>query len=361
MARVDAGVSVFVGDVVVARQNRRDLMTTKGVSVANRHTFTVTAIAADGGLTVAGATGTVTLPPEYVAGHVQPAYASTVHGAQGRTADRSITIVEPATDHHGFYAAMTRGRHSNIAIVTTPENTAPVDVIAGVLSRDWAERPAITRAVEIEQQQRVDIPENSMLRRPDTARQQQATVQPSVRSQVLAVEALGRLVAERDGDRTRLGLAPGRLANTARQLDQTAARIGHLEPRVIKAAALVEQARAALAARRDNGWLTRDGLTKTERARYEHVLNIVPPQLTIEQGDLARLRERQMQLTETLGKWRDYTDQAPARLAAVEDTIGRDAKACLEQAIRTRQFAPDLGRHIGERAGRWPTEQGIRP
>ena len=77
---------------------------------------------------------------------------------------------------------MTRGRHSNVAIAVTPENTNPVDVIAGVLARDWADRPAITRAAEIDTKQRVDVPERSVMRQPDTARQQQATVQPSPRT-----------------------------------------------------------------------------------------------------------------------------------------------------------------------------------
>ena len=173
---------------------------------------------------------------------------------------------------------------------------------------------------------------------------------------MLPVEALQRLVAERDRHYTQLELAPGRLADTARQLDTVTARINQLQPRVTKAAVLVEHARAALDG--GGGWLAGNRLTRTERAHHQHVLDIVPAQLAIEQADLARFRERHAQLTETLGKWRDYTDQAPARLASMEQTISRDAKARLEQAIGTRQFAPDLARHLINRAGPWPTNPG---
>ena len=55
-------MTVYVVDLVVTRLNQRDLTTTKGVAMSNRHTFTVTAISEGGGLTVTGDTGTVTLP-----------------------------------------------------------------------------------------------------------------------------------------------------------------------------------------------------------------------------------------------------------------------------------------------------------
>lgn len=49
-------------------------------------------------------------------------YASTAHRSQGVTVDRAITAVDPAaTSRETFYVGMTRGRHSNTAVLSQPE------------------------------------------------------------------------------------------------------------------------------------------------------------------------------------------------------------------------------------------------
>ena len=73
------------GDLVATRQNDRQLRTDRGLMVKNRDRWEVADVHRDGGLTVSGATGTVTLPSEYVAGHVELAYAQTSHANQGPT------------------------------------------------------------------------------------------------------------------------------------------------------------------------------------------------------------------------------------------------------------------------------------
>ena len=118
---IDGGGKAYVADVVTTRRNDRDLITDRGITVANRHTFEVAATHPDGSVTMAGKTGTVTLPAAYAREHLQLAYATTAHGEQGRTVDRAVTIVEAATDHAGLYVALTRGRTSNTAIVSVDE------------------------------------------------------------------------------------------------------------------------------------------------------------------------------------------------------------------------------------------------
>jgi ATP-dependent exoDNAse (exonuclease V) alpha subunit len=89
-----AGQRIGAGDRIATRRNDRDL------DVANRDTWTVTAVGRRGELLVTAGTaagdiprGGVTpadpavrvLPADYVAEHVELAYASTVHGVQGDT------------------------------------------------------------------------------------------------------------------------------------------------------------------------------------------------------------------------------------------------------------------------------------
>jgi len=45
----------------------------------------------------AGGTGEVVLPADYAAAHVELAYATTAHQAQGRTVDTGHAMVSPAT------------------------------------------------------------------------------------------------------------------------------------------------------------------------------------------------------------------------------------------------------------------------
>jgi len=110
------GQPVGVGDLVATRRNDRT------ADVANRDTWTVTAVDADGGLTVAGPAGPRTLSPAYVAGHVELAYASTVHGVQGDTARAGHLLLDEHTGAAAAYVGMTRGRTANTAhlIADTP-------------------------------------------------------------------------------------------------------------------------------------------------------------------------------------------------------------------------------------------------
>lgn len=55
----------------------------------------------------------ITLPAAYVAAHVELAYATTAHRAQGMTVDTSHTLADRTTARELFYVTMTRGRAGN--------------------------------------------------------------------------------------------------------------------------------------------------------------------------------------------------------------------------------------------------------
>ena len=126
LGHVDAaGTVAGVGDLIATRTNDRTLGEPGGHFVTNRDVWKIEARGGDGALTVrrqleGGEWGPpVTLPGEYVASHVTLAYASTVHGAQGRTVDAAHCLVDARTDAAGLYVGMTRGRDTNIAYCVT--------------------------------------------------------------------------------------------------------------------------------------------------------------------------------------------------------------------------------------------------
>ena len=127
-----AGQRIGAGDRIATRRNDRDL------GVANRDTWTVTAVGRSGGLVVApagAAGGDVTptgvtpspteqrvLPAGYVTAHVELAYVSTAHGVQGDTVSAAHVVIGEHTGAASAYVGMTRGRSANTAhlIATDP-------------------------------------------------------------------------------------------------------------------------------------------------------------------------------------------------------------------------------------------------
>ena len=141
--------TVHVGDEIATRDNNRRLLTDRGRMVRNRAEWTVTAIHPDGSINVQGRSGRVRLPADYVAEHVDLAYARTGHGAQGRTVDAAIVYLDGPTDVRNLYVPMTRGRTTNeVFVATTGEQTA-LDVVAQSIATDWIDRPALVRRTEL--------------------------------------------------------------------------------------------------------------------------------------------------------------------------------------------------------------------
>lgn len=134
---------LHIGDRVATRHNDRRLRTTRQLMVKNRDRWTIDAIHRDGSVTVTGRSGEIRLPKEYVAEHVELAYAETSHASQGRTVDRSFLFLDGPTGAAGIYVPMTRGRETNEVFVAIRGEETPVDVVSEALSRTWIDRPAI--------------------------------------------------------------------------------------------------------------------------------------------------------------------------------------------------------------------------
>jgi conjugative relaxase-like TrwC/TraI family protein len=123
---VAGGAAARVGDEVVTRQNDRHVSTGKRW-VRNGDQWTVIASHDDGSMTLRrrNGTGEVLLPTDYVRDHVELAYASTAHRAQGRTVDTAHAMASPTTTREVLYVSATRGRKANHLYVDTHYDPDP--------------------------------------------------------------------------------------------------------------------------------------------------------------------------------------------------------------------------------------------
>lgn len=112
-----AGRRFYPGQQVMARRNDRRIHLTADPDdfVRNGDRYTIHGPHPLGGLTVITRHGTIApIPASYIAaGHLEVAYASTIHAAQGATVDETHTLATDTMGADALYVAMTRGRHSN--------------------------------------------------------------------------------------------------------------------------------------------------------------------------------------------------------------------------------------------------------
>ena len=146
------GTHASAGDCVITRRNDRRLATSATDWVTNGDRWTITRVHPDGALDVShvSAKRRATLPADYVRDHVLLGYATTVHGAQGITADASHVVATGDETRQLLYVALTRGRTANHVYldVTTgadphavidPDSLRPptaVEILTRVLGRD---------------------------------------------------------------------------------------------------------------------------------------------------------------------------------------------------------------------------------
>ena len=110
-----------LGDRILTRRNERQVLDDQGDFIKNGDLLTVTALNDDGTLEAARDNGATVHLPTAVLENTQLGYASTAHRAQGVTVDRAITAVDPnQTSRETFYVSMTRGKHSNTAVLPPP-------------------------------------------------------------------------------------------------------------------------------------------------------------------------------------------------------------------------------------------------
>uniref|UniRef100_UPI003A910613 ATP-dependent DNA helicase n=1 Tax=Glutamicibacter protophormiae TaxID=37930 RepID=UPI003A910613 len=124
---------ILVGDTVQTRRNDRR------TGVENRAQWIVHSIHEKGiRLVSTSDSGQLhAISHDYAREHLQLAYASTVHGVQGETADASI--IGPGVDAAGLYVGLTRGRIQNLAIVIASSANAARVAVAASMQRGTPE------------------------------------------------------------------------------------------------------------------------------------------------------------------------------------------------------------------------------
>ncbi|WP_344047081.1 MobF family relaxase [Nocardioides panacihumi] len=139
------GETIGLGDTVATRHNDPNL------GVANRQTWTVAGIGDDGSLLLHEHGRDRVVPAGYAQAHVELAYATTVHGAQGQTVQTAHLALTETTGAAAAYVAMTRGRDSNIAHLVADDIAEARQQWIDVFTRDRADLgPAHARGLAID-------------------------------------------------------------------------------------------------------------------------------------------------------------------------------------------------------------------
>jgi conjugative relaxase-like TrwC/TraI family protein len=152
------GNAASVGDLIITRRNDRRVRISATDWVKNGDRWTVLNLTRTGGLRVRHVRSgrTATLPAEYVQTSVELGYATTVHTAQGVTADTMHGVVTGEESRQQLYTMLTRGRTANhiyLAIVgdgdphavLQPESLRPrtaTELLEQILARDTAPQSA---------------------------------------------------------------------------------------------------------------------------------------------------------------------------------------------------------------------------
>src|SRR5687768_1308363 len=113
--RLADGNQASVGDVIITRANDRRLRLTATDWVKNGDRWTISHVAKQGDLTVRHTRSqlTVRLPTEYVRESTGLGYATTIHAAQGVSADTMHGLLTGQESRQQLYTMLTRGRHAN--------------------------------------------------------------------------------------------------------------------------------------------------------------------------------------------------------------------------------------------------------
>jgi AAA domain len=154
------GNQASVGDLIITRRNDRRLRLSAADWVKNGDRWTILNLTRTGGVRVRHARNgrTVTLPADYVRTATELGYATTVHTAQGVTADTMHGVVTGEESRQQLYTMLTRGRTANHIYVSVvgdgdehaviqPENVhvrTATELLEQVLGRDGSPRSAST-------------------------------------------------------------------------------------------------------------------------------------------------------------------------------------------------------------------------
>jgi hypothetical protein len=152
---------------VITRRNNRNLASSDTAWVRNGDRWRITAVHRDGSIDVQHLRNhnQLTLPADYVREFVELGYATTIHAAQGITADTCHGLLTGEESRQQAYTMLTRGRHANHAwlqVDNTDTHITPVDpsllqpatatqLLETVLARDDAPASATTLLREADQ------------------------------------------------------------------------------------------------------------------------------------------------------------------------------------------------------------------
>jgi ATP-dependent exoDNAse (exonuclease V) alpha subunit len=159
------GNRASVGDVIITRSNNRRLRLTATDWVKNGDRWTVTHVGKQGDLTVRHTRShlTVRLPIDYVRESTGLGYATTIHSAQGVSADTMHGLATGQESRQQLYTMLTRGRIANHVYlqvvgdgdphsIIRPETIAPrtpTETLQQILARDDSPASASTLLREL--------------------------------------------------------------------------------------------------------------------------------------------------------------------------------------------------------------------
>jgi ATP-dependent exoDNAse (exonuclease V) alpha subunit len=154
------GNRASVGDVIITRSNDRRLRLTATDWVKNGDRWTITTVSNNGGLTVRHTRSrlTVCLPADYVRESTGLGYATTIHAAQGVSADTMHGLATGQESRQQLYTMLTRGRAANhlyLQVVgdgdphtlirpDTISTHTPTEILQHILGRDDTPTSATT-------------------------------------------------------------------------------------------------------------------------------------------------------------------------------------------------------------------------
>jgi conjugative relaxase-like TrwC/TraI family protein len=163
--RLADGNDASLGDVIITRSNDRRLRLAANDWVKNGDRWTITRVGRRGDLTVRHNRSyrTVRLPADYVQASTGLGYATTIHAAQGVTADTMHGLATGQESRQQLYTILTRGRATNHLYLQVvgdgdphtlirPETVAPrtpTATLQQILARDEAPTSASTLLREV--------------------------------------------------------------------------------------------------------------------------------------------------------------------------------------------------------------------
>lgn len=320
--------------------------------------------------------GSITLPADYVRVHVQLAYATTEHGAQGDTADRSITLATTATTGRGLYVGMTRGRDENHALVVTdtPDVAEAISILEAAIAIDRADIPATTHRRTLAEvvprsgpRPRVQIPEwFDELRA--TAEEKRRAAQQALTDRNAERAAGGRRVAEASHDLPAAEAAHApfneKVVAAKRVVGESQSALWNAEFELRKSGRVHRHsARREVEVATDILAVADDRLTRAEelavptRAPLDDLRKIIDDhrqfdsarRILDEWDDLGGAAARASDLCHAIDQWKHWADGRDARSADLVE---------IASILADHNELPGTGR-LGESLARWADSQGV--